>query len=230
MVVRAFHLVMQQGPTPGHTIELNTAEFVLGRDPGCEFVINDIEVSRRHARLIAQSGGYVIEDLGSTNGTFVEGERVRSVRPLKSGENIQLGESISLRYEAEPETSARDLSPLLKTPLWEELPEDPQPPKPAKQLPVEPPVETPQPGTPAPRVRERPRRQRMDWAQRLGRSKAPAGQVGEAMPLLRQPMFLLIGALVIFGACGLLAFMWYVDANFLWCDVFGNLIAGCRVP
>src|SRR3970282_1773487 len=115
-MAKVFVLNMKEGPSPGEQTQLQRRSIVLGRDPSCDLVINDIEVSRRHARLIAQSGGYVIEDLGSTNGTFVEGERVRSVRPLKSGENIQLGESISLRYEAEPETAARDLSPLLKTP------------------------------------------------------------------------------------------------------------------
>lgn len=240
MAVRGFHLVMQEGPTQGQKIELGIAEFVLGRDPACDFVINDIEVSRRHARLIAQSGGYVIEDLGSTNGTFVEGQRVDTVRPLKPGEKIQLGERVTLRYEAEAEpseaeTRTLDVPSLLRTPQWEELPEEPPASRRPKEAPAEPPVSAPPEVTPtrlAARGRQRPQRQRqrMDWARRLGKSKEAGRQDGEEMPIWRRPWFLVVAVVAILGACGLTAFLWYVDANFLWCDVFGDLLAGCRVP
>lgn len=62
-------------------------------------VINDAEISRRHARLTFQGGKYVLEDLGSTNGTFVNGQRLAGPRVLKAGEVVQFGEQIMLVFE-----------------------------------------------------------------------------------------------------------------------------------
>ena len=65
-----------------------------------EFVINDAEVSRKHARISLQGGSFVLEDLGSTNGTFVEGQRLMGPHRLRPGDLILLGENVSLRFEA----------------------------------------------------------------------------------------------------------------------------------
>jgi pSer/pThr/pTyr-binding forkhead associated (FHA) protein len=72
----------------------------IGRDSTNEIVINDAEVSRRHSRLTFQGGKYVLEDLGSTNGTFVNGQRLAGPRVLKPGEVISFGEQIVLVFEA----------------------------------------------------------------------------------------------------------------------------------
>ena len=71
MASQTFQLVVQKGPTPGKVYELIQEEISIGRDITNRIVINDAEVSRKHARLKFQSGAYVIEDLGSTNGTAV---------------------------------------------------------------------------------------------------------------------------------------------------------------
>ncbi len=94
-----FQLVMRAGPTPGKTFLLEGAEIILGRDPTCTISINDAQVSRRHARLTLSSGGYILQDLGSTNGTFVNGQRVTGEHPLTVGELIALGENVVLVYE-----------------------------------------------------------------------------------------------------------------------------------
>ncbi len=62
-------------------------------------MINDPEVSRHHCRLTQGGGGYTLEDLGSTNGTFVNGQRLTGARQLQPGDMIGLGETVTLAYE-----------------------------------------------------------------------------------------------------------------------------------
>jgi predicted component of type VI protein secretion system len=63
---------------------------VIGRGRGCGLVLDDLRVSRQHAALIVRRGELWVEDLGSTNGTSVDGEPVR-VRPLAPGEEVRFG-------------------------------------------------------------------------------------------------------------------------------------------
>jgi hypothetical protein len=88
MVSQSYQLVMQKGPNPGKIYELSQEEITIGRDISNRLVINDPEVSRRHARLTSQSGGFVIEDLGSTNGTFVDGQRLMGPHLLRPGQTV----------------------------------------------------------------------------------------------------------------------------------------------
>src|SRR5512139_1688414 len=94
-----FQLIMRSGPTPGAAFTLEGDQLTIGRDSTNEIVINDAEVSRRHARLTFQGGKYVLEDLGSTNGTFVNGQRLSGPRVLKAGEVVSFGEQIVLVFE-----------------------------------------------------------------------------------------------------------------------------------
>jgi hypothetical protein len=94
-----FQLIMRSGPTPGAAFTLEGDQLTIGRDSTNEIVINDAEVSRRHARLTFQGGKYVLEDLGSTNGTFVNGQRLAGPRVLKPGEVVSFGEQIVLVFE-----------------------------------------------------------------------------------------------------------------------------------
>ena len=99
MASQTYQLVIRSGPNPGKIFELVQDEITIGRDIGNRIVINDPEVSRKHARLTLQSGGFVIEDLGSTNGSFVNGQRLIGPHMLRPGETIMFGEKISLEYE-----------------------------------------------------------------------------------------------------------------------------------
>lgn len=94
-----FQFVMRSGPTPGVTFPLEGDQLVIGRDASNAVAINDAEISRKHSRLSFQGGKYVLEDLGSTNGTFVNGQRLAGPVVLKSGDVVALGEQIVLMYD-----------------------------------------------------------------------------------------------------------------------------------
>lgn len=95
-----YQFVMRSGPTPGVTFPLEGEQLTIGRDSTNGVAINDSEVSRKHARLMFQGGKYVLEDLGSTNGTFVNGQRLAGPVVLKAGDVVSLGEQIVLMYDA----------------------------------------------------------------------------------------------------------------------------------
>lgn len=207
-----FVLTMKEGPTPGQRIDLEGRSLLLGRDPSCSLVINDVEVSRRHARLIAQVDGYAIEDLGSTNGTFIDDERIKGVVPLQPGASIRLGDRVSFAFEAVPadEVStagmpAQQLKPTT-APAASRVPVTPQP---RSEAVVVQPIPAPEEAPPPP-ARRRPRRG------------------GIRLPLFTQRWMMIAAIFLILGACAAIFFFWYVDANYLWCDVFGGLISACR--
>ena len=83
-------LTIVRGPSAGERFILDIAEVTIGRDPKCEVFLNDRTVSRRHAHLSLQGGRAVIEDLGSLNGTWVDGAIV-SQSDLHNGSSIQIG-------------------------------------------------------------------------------------------------------------------------------------------
>lgn len=91
-------LVMSQGPQPGQTFALDQDLLTLGRDPGNNIVINDPQVSRQHARITRQGDLMVIEDMGSTNGTFVNGMRLTGPHTLANGDVISLGDTVTLTH------------------------------------------------------------------------------------------------------------------------------------
>ena len=95
----SYQLVMRSGPSAGKSFPLEKGEIVIGRDLNNDVVINDPEISRRHARLYAQGSTYVLEDLGSTNGTFVGGQRLTGAYPLRIGELITFGERLTVVFE-----------------------------------------------------------------------------------------------------------------------------------
>jgi two-component system cell cycle response regulator len=82
----------------GVRLTLGAGEAVLGREPTCDLVLEADDVSRRHARVRAADGGHVLEDLGSTNGSFVAGARV-DARALEAGDLVRLG-SVVMKYLA----------------------------------------------------------------------------------------------------------------------------------
>lgn len=86
-------LVVIEGGTLGERVGLSDA-VVIGRASACEVVVRGGQVSRRHCEVWFENEGYWVRDLGSANGTRVDGERIRGERRLRGGEKIRVGETI----------------------------------------------------------------------------------------------------------------------------------------
>lgn len=95
-------LVVMRGLDVGHVIKLDRPVVVVGRDESCDVVLSDEGISRRHARFIKQGEQYIIEDLGSTNGVYVNGTQI-DVSMLKEGDKILLGRFTVLKYTRQDE-------------------------------------------------------------------------------------------------------------------------------
>lgn len=96
----SYQLVMKSAPYLDKEFPLVKDETIIGRDTTSEIVISDAEISRRHARIYLLGDSYMLEDLGSTNGTFVNGQRLAGPHALLPGETIRFGENIMLVFEA----------------------------------------------------------------------------------------------------------------------------------
>ena len=74
----------------GTAVALGAGRVVLGRDPQCDVVLDDPQVSRRHAEIVGTPDGYLLRDLGSTNGSYVGGE-LTATRVLVPDDTVRLG-------------------------------------------------------------------------------------------------------------------------------------------
>ena len=95
-------LVVERGPVSSLRFALQQDQVTIGRSAGNELVLADAEVSRRHARVLRRADGYAVEDIGSTNGTFVNGQRISHLTLLQDGDTIDLGDTVRLRFVSSP--------------------------------------------------------------------------------------------------------------------------------
>lgn len=191
-----YQLVMHSGPTPGKTFPLEGDVLTIGREASNQIAINDAEVSRKHSQLVLQGGKYVLTDLGSTNGTFVNGQRLTGQHVLQPGEVISLGEQINLLFEAvmnsDPNatmlSSGKPAAAARNAPRPQ--PQQPQPQQPAAyagQVPASP-AYAPPPAAPA----------------------APAGNSSRTL------IFAIVGIVLVLCCCVVGAFAY--DSMKLWCS------------
>jgi hypothetical protein len=210
MSAPAYQLVLRSGPTPGTVFSLEKANMFIGRDLGNDIVINDAEVSRRHARLVMQGDSYVIEDLGSTNGTSVNGQRLTGPRLLKSGDAVTFGEKLNLAFEqvlTSPEATV--MAPRQAVPQAVVSPIPPPAVQPRVQpavQPARPPVSVPPPA----------------YAGYVPAGPPPAAQK-KKFPVW--VIILIVVVLVLICACAVT--LWYIDTNFLWCKIL-PFLPGCQ--
>ena len=202
-----YQLVLRVGPSPGKVYPLMKNTLTIGRDINNEIVINDAEVSRQHCRFQLFGGGYTIEDLGSTNGTWVNEERIAGTHQLRPGEVIRLGDNVTLAYEvegydADATIASPSAQPQAQTPQYQQPPQQ-RPPQ--QQAPAQPQYQQPPP-----------------------RQQHYAGQV-PASPAKKggnTKLFIILGILFVVLMCMIL-FLVYVDRNCLWCEITWNLMPGC---
>lgn len=87
-------LVVTEGPLRGTTLPLGSSAVLIGRAPSCTLVLDDDYSSSRHARIFPQGGQWLVEDLGSTNGTFLGEVKVQQPTPVPPGAQVRIGQSV----------------------------------------------------------------------------------------------------------------------------------------
>jgi pSer/pThr/pTyr-binding forkhead associated (FHA) protein len=107
-------LVFKEGPLAGRRVEVDT-ELVVGREDA-GLTIDDDQISRRHAVIRSGDGGVEIEDLGSRNGTFVNGVRIESATRLAGGDTVKLGQSVLQVESARAAATVVSAAPATVTP------------------------------------------------------------------------------------------------------------------
>ena len=101
------YLAITQGPDKGRVIPIEADSIRVGRDPGCEVLLADAQISRRHLRISGADDAWKITDLNSSNGTLLNGEQISS-QALKDGDILILGETMMgfhFGEEVPPESS-----------------------------------------------------------------------------------------------------------------------------
>ena len=85
--------LIERGTSAGQTREvpITEPEFLIGRGADCDLRLRDSSVSRHHCTLRISGGEATVVDLGSSNGTFVNGQRVRSSAPVRNGDELKVG-------------------------------------------------------------------------------------------------------------------------------------------
>ncbi len=210
MTATRFQLTMRSGPVPGKTFLLESEETTVGRDLSNDIPISDPEVSRRHARFFIQNDNAFVEDLGSTNGTFLNGERIDSPQQLRKGDVITFGESVVMAYDKQVEepdiTDAH--APVAPTPEPEYVSRVPEPMyAPEEELYLEElaPYEQPEPEAEVPEKKKRVKEGGMPtW------------------------MIILLVAIVVL-VCVIAVTLYFMPASW-WCAITFDLLAGCPLP
>lgn len=212
MNTRAFQLVVRSGPTPGKVYPIMKNEVIIGRDPNADILVNDAEVSRHHASIKLSPDGYIIEDLGSTNGTVINGDRLAGPHLLRAGEIISLGEHITLVFEAQPilDPDATMVAARISTPA---------------QMPHQPPPVQQIAGVmqPAPVQQSHPRTDPI----LPGEQFVPADAEEDTGKKIPTWLIILLAVAVLISCICLISVLVYVDSNFLWCDLM-PFLPGCQ--
>ena len=230
-------LIAKEGPASGVSYTLERQEIFVGRDLSNDIVINDPEISRRHARLYKQGNAYILEDLGSTNGTTVNNKRLTSPYRLNHGEEVGMGQNISFTYESDEPVNSDQATVAVASLDFDEgatlvadpgnspvggdyFPPSPNIPSEFAQVPEE---KAPQddsfksPGFPSTPAQSPSHPQTVDKP-----SKKKSGKKRKF------PIWILIAIIALLLLCvvvGGLA-LWYIDVNFLWCDIL-PFLPGC---
>lgn len=87
-------LVITKGPLAGTTLDLTSQPITIGRAKDVTLVINDDYASGRHARIFSDNGRWIVEDLGSTNGTYLGSARLTRPQPISVGQPIRIGKTV----------------------------------------------------------------------------------------------------------------------------------------
>jgi pSer/pThr/pTyr-binding forkhead associated (FHA) protein len=189
-----YKLIIQSGTGMGTEFPLEKNEIFLGRDLTSDLVIDDPEVSRRHLRLVMDGATYRLEDLGSTNGTFIRGQRLAAPALLKPGEVVTLGEKIVLRYEV----ISNDPNATVVAQRGVSSSTQPGPEPVVSSAPVIPPAAPPAPVIAPPPARVAPQISAVPAYQQPNMQVPPAGTTPKKKPTALIIILILVGIMVLF--------------------------------
>ena len=105
---------IKTGPGAGQVIVLSEKELVIGRTASAGLVIKHPEVSQRHAHIVFRGNDFYVEDLGSSNGTFINNQRIQGIQILANGDEISLGPNVNIIFNQQ-KGSAQSLEDILAT-------------------------------------------------------------------------------------------------------------------
>lgn len=116
----AANLVVRQGTQAGMSFPILGQQAIVGREEGVDIVLQDPEASRRHTRISWQAGQFVVEDLGSTNGTFVNGVQITSPQALNAGDSIGIGQTVMVFQSVsnQPTEALQSTLPQQQAPVY----------------------------------------------------------------------------------------------------------------
>ncbi len=90
----AAHLAITSGTLKGTTVPLGASPVLIGRAATCTVVIEDDFLSARHCRIFPENDGWLVEDLGSTNGTYLNRRKVSAPMVVSRGDQVQIGSTV----------------------------------------------------------------------------------------------------------------------------------------
>jgi ABC transport system ATP-binding/permease protein len=117
MMQTVFTLLFVEGHTPGKIIDLNQEEIVIGREETADIVIPSPAVSRKHIRLRISEMKVSLEDLNSSNGTFINGKQIKGTVILNNGDRIGLGKAVVLAFKGPPPAPSNQVTVIEGNPL-----------------------------------------------------------------------------------------------------------------
>lgn len=94
-------LIAHSGPNKGARFLLDTDESIAGRHPNADIFLDDVTVSRRHAKFTRHGESFLLSDIGSLNGTYINGDRIDEIQ-LNSGVQVQIGKFRLNFYQSVP--------------------------------------------------------------------------------------------------------------------------------
>ena len=205
-------LIVEEGPNAGQSFVLQGMICTLGRTSDNTIAIDSARISRRHAQIKLLPDSAVLEDMGSTNGTWVNGRRITGPYRLSSGDVINLADEINLRFEVRKTGQAEAFTPSMED--W-----------PTEALGGAPPAyaETPPPARPA-YGEPYPRYQESETPLPYEPSQpAPAYSSAEATPTPQRSRWFYFGiavlAVMICLCLALAVYLWFAPVEF-WESVF----------
>ena len=121
MGYKNYRLTVIKGFNKGKVFRLEQDKITIGRGEDNTIVLNIAEVSRAHSALTKVEEGYMIRDLGSTNGTFVDKKEIGEKYLLKPGDTVMFGDAVYMTYMAEPDPEVTQITPRTKEPEAEQV-------------------------------------------------------------------------------------------------------------